>query len=422
MQLTYSHKRGLIQHLSARAHWKNVFDEDFFTTPWRKGSSRNVGNLSRFINDSGNRVSIDHPSGASVKFELLADKICIGDESGRQLIVEAGQLKSNELVLEAFEFEGTDENTIDVPGTKICVRFKDNGDRTIVFSDLKKQIKIPFVASAKTAEPLPKGAQIHVATLTERQARAFGLDSAYLLDATKLVIAIDLGIDPDLKARNTPQGYILYPRVNVTGMPEQWKRGQYNEMELVQKPWLDTTQFEGHDVPLPNNFFVEVDDGAVNVITSLDQREAIWSQGDVFKKVTSDDASPIRTVKAGMTSRQLLKLLGDGHTVIDGRGREWSYILVESSETRTLSPKIRGAVSHRFGLTARHCAVLTIEQDVCLVAMNAHVLDTALARTTAVTDEVQRLVDAGIQQAAKITPSTKSQSDGAVLKFKPKMI
>lgn len=419
MQLTYEKKRGLIGHLSARAHWKNVFDEDFFTTPWRKGNSRNVGIFHRFVNDRGNRVSIEHPTGSTIKFELLGDKICIGDETGRQMVLEAGQLKSNELVLEDVTAAALDEKTVDVPGTRICVRFRDNGDRTVIFGDLDKQIKIPFDSTQAVATPLSKGAQIHVATITERQARAFGLDPDELLDATKMVIAFDLGIEPTLRAMNVAQGYILYPSAPVDGLPQAWRRKLYTVGELVQKPWLDTTEFEGYDVPPPKNFYVEKDDGGINVITTLDQREAIWSQGDVLGHVSKSDTSPVRTVKANMTSRQLLRLLGDGPSASDRRGREWKYVLVHSPEARTLSPKVRGAVSERFGLTARHCAVLTMDKDVCLVAMNVHVLDAALSGTTMVNTVTEKLIEEGVVSPSAKKPQSPSAGGTVVPLSRP---
>ncbi|MBU6235842.1 MAG: hypothetical protein KGQ41_08355 [Alphaproteobacteria bacterium] len=423
MQLTFANKRGLIEHLSARAHWKNVFDEEFFTTPWRKGNSRNVGIFHRFVNDAGNRVSIEHPSGAIVKFELLGSHICIGDETGRQMVLEAGQLKSNELVLEAASPARDDETTVDVPNSTICVRFNKNGDRRIVFGDLGQEIRIPFIKDLKIADPLPKGAQIHIVTLTERQARAFGLSSPDLLDAVKLVVACDFGIEPGIQAFNTPESYVIYRQPdNDSHLPRQWRRKPEGpvEVQFFQKPWKDTTQFEGYDIPLPANFHVEVGDGSVTVITSLDQREAIWSQGDVYRNVASSDTSTVQTVSGSTSARHILNLLGRGAVTRDKRGREWNYVLLHTKDTLPVSLTVRSAVRREFGLSARHAAVLTFDDNLCIVAMNSHVLEAAATNSNGLSDLKMRLIDKGVEKPAP-TPQTKGVTTPAtVTTLKPR--
>jgi len=398
MLLSYAQKQRLIDHFSSAENWQNRFNMAFFMDDAKKGVSRDIANLSRFVNDTGKKIIVTHRTGASLSFEKRDDgSIVIIDESGLSMMVDAGGVHSNWAQLadpHAFLLK----NIVEIPGTDIAVHFTDKGDKSLIFGRWDKQVDIPGPLAPITT-PLQKGAQIHVATLSEATAQAWGLQATQLMNAVKLVIACDLGIEPRINAQNVPESYTLYTKPRDQSLPARWQRGdEIMAMHIEQKLWRDTTQFEGYNIPLPDNFHTEIDDGGLNVITSLDQREAIWSQGDVYHNVLESGAAPVAMVNANTTPAHLLNLLQNGAMTKDRRGREWSYVLVKTRDTLAIAPKVRGAVKDQFGLSACHCAVITFEQDLCIIAMNTHVLEAASKHRADKQSLLQKLVEEGLEK------------------------
>jgi hypothetical protein len=374
MHLDYPQKMRLLDHFSKRANWRNQFDMNFFMDDMRKASSHQVTpTASRTVNRTGTKVHVEHKSGSALSFAIEKDRVVIVDESGTTFTYGGESAFAHQQSLSITPVKPAAHNVVEVPGTDIAVIFDGVGNKAVIIGAY--QVNLPACAE-RPVKPVQKGAQIHVASISDALAAGWGIPPFDLADVTKLVVACDFGLELGIEAINAPAGYrIVQPELpaNVTTL----RPDQRTHLNIVQKPWRDTTEFEGHDVSSPRTFFVEADDAGLNLITSLDQREAIWSQGDVLHAALSTGAPPVQTVTSRTQAHHMLNLLTRGAVTRDTRGREWNYVVVETQHSLDIATKLRKAMRHEFGLTARHCSVMTYDKGLCILAMASKVLDAA---------------------------------------------
>lgn len=399
MHIDYPQKLRLMEHFSRPAHWRNTFDLNFFTDPGRKGSTRQVTPAaSRFTSTDGRKTQVTHSSGASVSFDLQNNMVVAIDESGISFTV-SGKTLVSDAALPVTPVSLT-HNPIDIPGTNITLHFDDLGNKAIILGDHQFTLPAP---KEKPSIPLTKGAQIHVASISDAQASGWDIPPADMADVIKMVIARDLGLENDLEARNIPEQVVYTLETHVPGTDIRHLR-PFERARFLEKPWRDTVEFEGHDVAQPLTFFVEKDHDGFNLITSLDQREAIWSQGSVLRAALSGATPPVRTLTAKAQAHHVLQLLAHGATTRDERAREWNYVIIETPGALDVAAKIRSAMRQEFGLTARHCSVMTFEKGLCVLAMASRVIDAAARHSEVARDEthLSRMRDAA--RAAGLTP------------------
>jgi len=434
MTMHYLQKQAIIHFLADPSHWVNAFDMAFFTDKTRKWKSRTEKGVTIKSSDDGTQHVMAHDkTHAWVSITRDEGSIVLNDESGQRLSYFADDDTTNiqsdaEVLLMLSESEmglrDPAAHVAQAPVFGIFVRFDDKGGKTIFFTSHGQKIMLPapeFIGD----EPKVPGRFFHEIGLTEAVAGTIGMDAGSLMQATKLVIARDIGVEPDLPAFNALDPEKVFQlALNFTTDkydpdwkgPWQWRpkiKPSVGDVSKLQKAWSDSTEFEGHHIAVPKRFYVERRDDGYAVRTSLDDREAIWAQGNIFMDAITSTTPHVETFSSRTTPDGLLHMLNHGQLAHDHRGREWSYILVHAHETAQLAEKTRISMRDHFGLTAYNFATLNFENGLCMMAMDAAVLERISAASRA-TVEMMATITRGQGDASLLQ---KFLAAGADLKY-----
>jgi len=415
MTMHYLQKQAIIHFLADPSHWVNAFDMAFFNDKTRKWKSRTEKGVTIKSSDDGMQHVMAHDkTRAWVSFSREADDIILNDESGHRLSCFADdyttkiQSDAEVLPMHSESEMGLRDPTAHVaqaPVSGIFIRFDARGGKTIFFASHGQKVTLP-APEFMGDEPKAPGRFFHEISLTEAVAGTIGMDAGSLMHATKLVIARDIGVEPELPAFNVfdPDKLLAMALDFMTDKydpdwkgPWQWRpkiKPSVGDVSKLQKAWADSTEFEGHHIAVPKRFYVERRDDGYAVRTSLDDREAIWAQGNVFLDAVTGTTPHVETFSSRTTPDGLLHMLSHGQMAHDHRGREWSYILVHAHETAQLAEKTRTTMRDHFGLTAYNFATLNFENGLCMMAMDAAVLERISAASRA-TVEMMAMITRG---------------------------
>lgn len=383
---TYPQKGEIIKYLSEKTNWENRFDMAFFsdeTRRWKPTSSRGVYKL---INPDQSKGILAHEqNGVFIKYERKGDNTLLEDESGRKIVcnqtISEGVQDSSFTtlpILTVSELGLKDPSTsvAEIPGADIFVRFHADKTKTIFLEKIGRKIQI--------AEPTAK---IEKKSTAGRYFHTIKFNRASSLPHLKLVLARDLCLQPDLRAVNVddPEKGHLWIQAILNNAFEEEDRNEWqseltewDKMEAhdrlfpksIEKDWHDTTEFEGFATDLSKQFCVALTDTDFEISTSLDNREAIWSQGAVYSISLAKRKNIIARTMDDVQTDNIVSLLQNGADFEDHRSRLWKYALIENPEAPILTNHMRKALRGNFGLSAHDCAVMTVDKNLCLIAMS----------------------------------------------------
>lgn len=398
MGITYQQKRQILAFMSDRAHWENVFNMDFFMDERRKWQSSGKKNgitvhtspdKSSFLivdeNEGGGAITLSRAEDRQLRISDESERIMFLSQEGQNLEIKiegAGTDVSDMASEKEIGLDEKDARVVVVPELAAYVRFYEDGSKRVFLDDASRKITFdpPLNERSRT---LQEGRYFHVVEFDLDSAENWGLSPVSALIGTKLIVSKDLSIEPDIRTFNDldPQkaqeylAYLLRDEWDETySGPWQWrpkKEKQVGDISHLHKHWVDTTEYEGHFVGLPKQFYVRKTAKGFALATSLDNREAIWSQTAILNQTIDGAAKPVQLVRPNLSPRTLLHVLNHGETIEDHRGREWKCAVVETDNTATIANEARTLSRENFGLTACHFSAVNYDRNTCFLAMDA---------------------------------------------------
>jgi hypothetical protein len=67
-------------------------------------------------------------------------------------------------------------------------------------------------------------------------------------------------------------------------------------------------------------------------------------------------------------------MLDKGNTTRDHRGREWTYIIIETKDAPVISDQTRTMIRENLHLTGDDISIINFDNNLCILAMDCHVL------------------------------------------------
>jgi hypothetical protein len=420
MGLTYSQKLRIIQYLATPGRWTNCYNIDFLTEEKRKWSNihKEDGIIRVSYNEDKTQAYITHaPTGSSLFFDRNGEDITITDEAGRTVQLEKGSLKTGgETALKVQPFNSIKETGIKNPDVdsvlieemETYIRFEKDGSKSLFMDKVGK--RIDFDASGIRPERDIKHhcRLMHSISFNSSATGLKEMSDQALLDATKLVLSRDLGLQPDLRAFNeidpellaafiarakqtqkqldwiNEEMALLDPEIYVKNLINSFDGGKSSDykikitakdIEALQKKWTDSTDFTGHFIATPWQFFIEKTDDGYELLVSLDNRELICSHGKIIGNVMGAGDKPVQTVSTNSLAGDILGILEESsHPVRNHRGVSYNCILTEADEAALIAHEFRNNARELFGLPARKYVSVNVDSHIALLGIETRTL------------------------------------------------
>lgn len=445
MSITYQQKRQILNYMSQPSHWTNIFDINFFMDERRKWqTSRAPSEI--VLASSPDRKSFlatdETKDGGSIALSLQEDgTLTITDESSR--LARVGRLGISRTFQSADhppDLPDIDDiaskseigvgsesaRLIAIPELAAYVRFYGDQRKGVFLEDIGKKVLFGPPAGERS-NALHPGRFFHVVSFDLDTAAQWGLTPYGMLNGTKLIVSKDLSIEPELRTFNEldPKkaaeylAYLLRDEWDETFKgPWQWrpkKIKNVGDIAHLQKAWSDSTEFSGYFVALPKQFFIETTDNGFKLATSLDHREAIWSQTAILAGAADGEVNAIHTATPNLSARTLLHILNKGDALKDHRGREWKCTVLETKNTAEIAENARQIGRTNFGLTGYHFAAVNFDEQACLIAMDAEILERVSCAYDA-TVQMLHMIKSGVHNRAKVESLMQAGADLRLIK------
>ncbi len=397
LTLSFGQKTNIIEHLTDRSNWTNIFNLSFFTDKSRKWSRKEDGALKILTNDDKTKAKvIDESNGRSLLVERLRrGSIKVTDEFDRSFIIKNTMVGTKYGIVEnvspikssvEFGLEDPNVNSVVLQDLGVILRFHDNGSKTVFFEDVGHRVDI--LAEPKGAEfASAPGRFFHQVSLDKAAFEEWDIHPAFALIYSKLVVAKDLNIEPNLyafneldedKAAEILAEYLKVEYDDTWEGPEQWrpkiKKEGPTDFSAAEKEWKDTTEFSGYSTGIPKRFFIEKTDDGFNLATASDTKNSIYSQGDILKTARNSDIFKIETINNNTTPQTILHFLGQAQTMTDHLDEEWSFIVLKSAAAKDVTIAAKDTMQNAFGLDYSSYAALNYGDDLSLLAMKTDIL------------------------------------------------
>lgn len=220
-----------------------------------------------------------------------------------------------------------------------------------------------------------------------------------LMNNIKLIVAFDLNLEPGMDARN------------------QWQRDPDQKgFKLTEKPWRDTTEFEGFFTGQTSRFAIETIKGGFLLTTTLEYKERIINQAKLATEITNRREVPI-IAPVRHAHGAILDRLAQGGTDLTRYDGKWQYARLKTPDPAGLREKALHLFGDLADLPPGKFTVLTLGIDEVLVAANCEALASAMKARKA-TMAFMKVADEGLPAGEEPAAFlTRMQKDGADARY-----
>ncbi|HEY8963792.1 MAG TPA: hypothetical protein VIN59_04935 [Alphaproteobacteria bacterium] len=219
------------------------------------------------------------------------------------------------------------------------------------------------------------GSRFNAFDITDDAADALSMTRDQMVDAVKLLLARDFGIEPDLRAVNARH----YENTAYL-MRDAMKYGQLGNLDSVLIPWDDVTEFEGAYIATPNRFTVELKEKGVDVRLSANDHEGVLSVGKAAKTALGAEKPPIDLREAKADLSRIFFMLSKGSTIRNRMNQEVIYMLMHVRNAMRLANSLRDKIMRAYNLKGYEFAVIAVKNDLCLIATDPNTLEATASR------------------------------------------
>jgi hypothetical protein len=218
------------------------------------------------------------------------------------------------------------------------------------------------------------GGRFRAFAVTDAMAEKLGLMTMQMLDAIKLILARDFGIEPNLKAGNARHYdktmYFMYNAI---------QSGNMGNLELTLIPWDDVTEFEGNYTATPEHFTVQLQDTGFDVRLTAYDREGVVSGGMAARAALGSSIPPVELPGSDIELTRLFHILSKGTSVRGPDDKELVYNTIHVRNAPRLANSVRDRLMQHYHLKGYECAVFAIDRNLCLMVTNPGTLEKAAA-------------------------------------------
>lgn len=455
MALTYPAKRGLVLHFGKKESWENEYKvpPDNCTNRTHSYSKGNVAicetqdgktiqlryetpsdpknNLRYALLDVANRPI---PAKSALHIENTDQGILISDESGRIIDIphNGGAPQSHEntqgystggekLLTQARSQAGSE--TLDLPSFGVIICFQTNGQKTVFLP--QSQTAISFdKPTGYNKPPIFFGKLLNTVTFDQVFASNLGMDIASgFLDPAKLTVALDLGVEPDIKLMNALDPDKTFELLAY--LIEKRERGQkYDisseaDISALQKSWNDTVEFEGYKIHSSKKFGIMRDPSKTSYVFkfSADSKASLIAQGMVLDTVLRDKIPATPVLQKDIALQVLFHALEQSGQDLSGHYEEkqnqrWKTIVIQSDKAPLIARNTRQMMIDHFGaeFAARFVSSLSHERDQCVISVETGAFEQA-AKCLKASLQAMRLIQAGSADTAHFSALLKDGAD-----------
>ncbi len=396
-RLGFDQKIDIIDHLALPDNWSNIFNMDFFTDETRKWTHKEINGLTILTSDDNKKCKvIDADKGRSLLIEQRSNnRIKVTDEHGQSFILNHGKVKSRgDTVANVTPIQSTNEFGFDDETAKtyvhetmgIIARFNDDGSKAIFFEDIGHRVDMNSYGDGISQQSHP-GQFFHKVSFDDSTFKEWDIHPAYAMMFAKLVIAKDLNIEPNLHAFNELDEdkaaallmeYLEDEYDEEWDGPQAWRPKKKKEkigIEKAEKPWSDTTEFKGYHAGIPSKFFIQKTDDGYDLTTSSDSKHSILAQGALLQQARKNNILSIQSVNENTATQSVLHMLNHGHKTEDHLGREWNFVVLQSSAARKIVESMNHVAHNTLGIDSNDYAAINFSDNESLIAMEIETLE-----------------------------------------------
>ncbi len=436
--LTFASKRQIIQHFASKGNWGNEFNEQRLMKQFNRLSTKRHGNISLTTDekDTGFRAHYSTPvdqknimrnvlmgaANIETQSRSFIDVLKTGggfevqDESGRKFFISQEGVPSDITQIEGlrsgdfenFNAAGKKNNTetIELPDINAVLSFQRDGSKVLFLENSQTTLCFDKPTSYRDSEFI-FGGLMNTVSFDEAIAKETGLDlTLKFLEPAKLVVAVDLGIEPEIKLFNKldPEkafellAYLIDKRDNGEAIDPA--SAKYDTAAL-QKDWHDSVDFEGYYIANSRRFGIvrESDPNRFVFKFSADAKDFLIAQSLIVNDVTRSNTAPTPLLQKNPALSTLLHALNGAGKELDGhydRPQPWKSIVLESQKPGAMASTVRKMMIDHFGddFAGRFVSSISIGENQCMIALESAALSRATDILRAST-EVMGLIKEG---------------------------
>ena len=385
MSINYFQKLNMVEHLVNCSSWTNLFDINFFNNARRKWQSTSIDSIEYSAHKNGDAVCLQHKQTASMLlFQKKEDgTVTIEDESKRTYDKHASF--SRNIVGETSPVRCDKPQTIDLARFKVSVSFFETGQKSVKFHDSDTIINFPAPIVNQKKE-LPMGRFFHAVSLSDELGRQWEIGHPDFINAFKIIVAKEMGIQPTLNAKNAFNEnalMALYQKRIESGSPNVLRDADYN---TLMKPWRDVTEFEGHDVATAYEFCVQKVKDGFQACFSAEHKHRIQSHASIVVQAL-ENALPVSKIPEIITADSLESVVSSGTSLCDPHKSQWMTVIFDRAVSHDIWDRLKNngaAVDDQHAWHVAHnqdrslggdeIVAMNVSKDKCVVAMRESAL------------------------------------------------
>lgn len=221
----------------------------------------------------------------------------------------------------------------------------------------------------------------HIICLTHQFSKALSTDGIDCLNASKIILSRDIGIQSTLRAVNkfSKWKFDTLVQYGFDALKQEKKLEIEKEhVDNLQNDWNDVTEFDGYDVATPYIFAVEMIKKGYNFQFSFSHKEQIFSHTALLHNIMASGYSsvPIQSLKQDITQESITHILQNGASMKDHRGREWAVSVIDEPKSFDVWDVFR---SDTMRLDGDNVAAINYDHNRAMIAMDKQTLEQRLA-------------------------------------------
>ncbi|MFP4313806.1 MAG: hypothetical protein ACLFR0_05705 [Alphaproteobacteria bacterium] len=419
-------KKNIILHFGERSSWINLYDDNFLDSALRRSITTTHGSITKKVSRDEKfvRLSFDpresRPNQAVLNWllspantnasdkkpsfvEFLQDGeyLRVRDESDRVFTIPFSSEPNDKYEINANgvnsasidkaygQFGDTSMHEINLNGLVISVYFADDGRKSILIDD--NNLAYIFEEPTDYSQtPAIFTKFLNRVTFDQGFVSELGLDlKQEFLNPAKLFVAVDLGVEPDIKVFNKIDenngmallAYLIERRDD--GLAIDADSADY-DVSLLQKSWEDSIDFEGHYIAVSRQFGIAYNDDPAqyHFNFSADTKEFLMAQGMVLNHITGEGLPPSPMLQKNPTLQNFVHVLDQAGQLIPGHQEKdvsWRTIIIESDKAGAMARQARQMFIDCFGndFSRNFVSSVRFDENFYLLAVREDAFETA---------------------------------------------
>jgi hypothetical protein len=392
--MDYQEKRNMLESLSDPANWKRSLPQIDLDDPERRWKSVLNNDLSVSAPTDGPAVQarIRHiPTAQSFLVERQDGNVALKNDAGIQWVLRrTGDDDASPLVQKApVESDLFQNNFLDNDKALTCEP-DIFGNLALIFSVagqavLRRNSHIAYVflcaANMNGLSNINRGYTYTEAFHIPFEESSTHTEKVKQANLFKLLVAVELGLDPFILAQNRPE--LVSSNVNVeetrrthAGSPFTSITTEVNaSWDTAEKKWSDITDFEGHYVDCPNGFRLRRTKTGFCLEMPPSAKESILRQVSLFKNAEEKRENYAANASELNEDSIVEKIDQSGFPQCDAQETQWRTIWVNDPAKRLSVRDLRKQMCAKYGFNHDDCSIIRGDDHRVMISIREELSD-----------------------------------------------